>query len=230
MPCDIASLRFPVVNRSADAWVSSGGIRVPAPSPYHPTDCRSHRNGPGYGQSHPPNYTLPSTPPVPRTPTPPRSASGSFRRSRPTATPHRPPEKPTGESLIRALPCLGISRNLGSSPARLRMRHQGRCRSVRWLPGIPVKASLWHRLSPLQIGDDDPHRIEDHQLRGALFPSIPMDQDLETICGNAASLSLMPASPRVSNFPLVQIHLHCALSKSENGQRPVRQSAHRRDL
>ena len=173
MQGDIGSLRFRLVNRFASAWVSSGGIRVPAPSPYHPTDCRSHRNGPGYGQSHPPNYTLPSTPPVPRTPTPPRSASGSFRRSRPTATPHRPPEKPTGESLIRALPCLGISRNLGSSPARLRMRHQGRCRSVRWLPGIPVKTSLWHRLSPLQTGDDDPMGLKTISSGGHSFPQFP---------------------------------------------------------
>ena len=44
------------------------------------------------------------------------------------------------------------------------------------------------------------------------------------------AFSLMPASPRMSNFPLVQIRLHCVLSKSENGPRPVLQSTHRRNL
>ena len=45
-----------------------------------------------------------------------------------------------------------------------------------------------------------------------------------------AECLLMPASPRMSSFPLVQIRLHCVLLKSENGLQPVLQSTHRRDL
>ena len=57
--------------------------------------CRNRRSSPDSGRCHSPNCMPSSSPPAPRTPTPPRSAAGSAHPSRPTATPHTPSRPPT---------------------------------------------------------------------------------------------------------------------------------------